>query len=50
MQQDEKDNDMRNLLNFGHTFRHALEAMLAYKGILHGEAVQLACNGSRVIG
>ena len=39
VQHDEKDNGLRNLLNFGHTFGHALETMLAYQGILHGEAV-----------
>lgn len=36
---DEKDNDIRALLNFGHTFGHAIEAHGKYKKILHGEAV-----------
>jgi 3-dehydroquinate synthase len=29
----------RALLNFGHTFAHALEACLNYEDVLHGEAV-----------
>lgn len=36
---DEKDHALRNLLNFGHTFGHALESALNYHNILHGEAV-----------
>jgi 3-dehydroquinate synthase len=31
----------RELLNFGHTFAHAIERVAGYKGILHGEAVIL---------
>jgi 3-dehydroquinate synthase len=38
---DEKDQGLRNLLNLGHTFGHALEVMDAYQGLLHGEAVGL---------
>ena len=37
--QDEKENGIRAILNFGHTFGHALEAHGKYKKILHGEAV-----------
>lgn len=37
---DEKESGRRQLLNLGHTFAHALEALAGYdKGILHGEAV-----------
>ena len=36
---DEKENGLRAILNFGHTFGHAIEANGEYKKILHGEAV-----------
>ena len=37
--EDEKETDLRRILNFGHTLGHALEAETAYKRFLHGEAV-----------
>ncbi len=36
---DEKEGDLRRILNFGHTIGHALEAETRYKQFLHGEAV-----------
>jgi len=30
---------LRALLNFGHTFAHALERFYGFEGLLHGEAV-----------
>ena len=36
---DEKESDLRRILNFGHTFAHALEAYGSYTELLHGEAV-----------
>ncbi len=36
---DERENDLRAILNFGHTFGHAIEAGLGYGVWLHGEAV-----------
>jgi len=36
---DERESDLRRILNFGHTFGHALEAETAYERYLHGEAV-----------
>ena len=37
--QDEHESDLRRILNFGHTFGHALEAIMGYSGITHGEAI-----------
>jgi 3-dehydroquinate synthase len=37
--QDERDNGLRAMLNFGHTFGHAIEAGLGFGTWLHGEAV-----------
>ena len=36
---DEREGDVRRILNFGHTFGHALEAETGYARFLHGEAV-----------
>ena len=39
--QDEKEAGIRALLNFGHSFGHALEAESNYSRFLHGEAVSI---------
>jgi 3-dehydroquinate synthase len=36
---DEKEADVRRLLNYGHTIGHGIEAALGYEGLTHGEAV-----------
>ena len=36
---DEREDDYRAVLNFGHTIGHALEAVTGYNRFLHGEAV-----------
>jgi 3-dehydroquinate synthase len=36
---DEKEADLRRLLNYGHTIAHGIEAALQYRGMTHGEAV-----------
>jgi len=42
IQKDEREKDLRKILNFGHTFAHAYEASLKYsKKLNHGEAVLL---------
>jgi 3-dehydroquinate synthase len=49
---DEREGGLRKILNFGHTFGHALEASAGYGKYLHGEAVaigmvvaaQLSCH------
>ena len=37
--QDERESGIRAILNFGHTFGHAIEAGMGYGAWLHGEAV-----------
>jgi 3-dehydroquinate synthase len=37
--QDERESGLRAILNFGHTFGHAIEAGMGYGKWLHGEAV-----------
>ena len=39
MGQDEKEAGLRAILNFGHTFGHAIEAGMGYGNWLHGEGV-----------
>jgi 3-dehydroquinate synthase len=39
VRQDERESGLRAVLNFGHTFGHAIEAGLGYGNWLHGEAV-----------
>lgn len=36
---DERESDLRRILNFGHTIGHALEAETGFKHFLHGEAI-----------
>ena len=38
---DETENDLRQVLNFGHTIGHALEAISRYGTYLHGEAISI---------
>ena len=39
VRQDEREGGLRAILNFGHTFGHAIEAGMGYGQWLHGEAV-----------
>ena len=39
--EDERELGIRAILNFGHTYGHAIEAIHNYKNILHGEAVAM---------
>ena len=42
VEKDEKEQNIRKVLNFGHTFAHSYEATLGYsKKLNHGEAVLL---------
>ncbi len=41
---DEKEGGLRETLNYGHTFGHALEALTDYNTFRHGEAVAIGMN------
>ncbi len=41
---DEKESGLRMVLNYGHTFGHALEAVTHYNRYRHGEAVSIGMN------
>ena len=39
VERDERESGLREILNYGHTFGHALEAATGYRRFLHGEAI-----------
>jgi len=43
---DERESDLRRILNFGHTIGHALEAETGYARFLHGEAVSFGMQAA----
>ena len=51
VEEDEREGDLRAILNFGHTIGHAIETLTDYRKFLHGEAVAIgmvyACRLSR---
>ena len=49
--QDERESGVRGLLNLGHTFGHALEAIYGYDGrLLHGEGVAVGIGLAYALG
>ena len=46
---DEKESDVRRLLNYGHTIAHGIEAALNYRTLTHGEAVAWGMIGANAI-
>jgi len=47
---DERENGLRQILNFGHTLGHALETATEYRRFLHGEAVGWGMVAATLIG
>ncbi len=48
--EDETEQGVRAILNYGHTFGHALEAVTGYETFLHGEAVSLGMCAAGALG
>jgi len=46
VEKDEREGDLRRVLNFGHTLAHAIEASLGYGVLRHGEAVILGMRAA----
>jgi 3-dehydroquinate synthase len=47
---DERESRLREILNFGHTFGHALESVTKYRRYLHGEAVAWGMIAAELLG
>jgi 3-dehydroquinate synthase len=47
---DERESGLREILNFGHTFAHALESLTHYKRYQHGEAVAWGIMAAALLG
>jgi 3-dehydroquinate synthase len=50
VEQDERDEGLRAILNFGHTVGHALESITEYKTYTHGEAIALGMVSAALVG
>jgi 3-dehydroquinate synthase len=50
VEQDERESGLREILNFGHTFGHALEAVTGYRRFLHGEAIGWGLYAATLLG
>jgi len=50
VEQDEREDGLRAILNFGHTVGHALESVTHYQVYTHGEAIALGMVSAALIG
>lgn len=48
--EDETEQGVRAILNFGHTVGHALESVMGYGRLLHGEAVSIGMVSAALLG
>jgi 3-dehydroquinate synthase len=46
VRRDEKESGIRAILNYGHTFGHAIEKLTGYKKLSHGEAIAIGMRMS----
>ena len=49
VEKDEKEEGLRAILNYGHTFGHAYEALTGYKTYLHGEALAIGMVSAAIL-
>jgi len=49
VEQDEKEGGYRAILNYGHSFAHAIEGITEYSRFLHGEAVAMGMARSAIL-
>lgn len=49
VERDEQESGLRAILNFGHTIGHAIESVMEYSGISHGEAVAIGIKAEMEI-
>ncbi len=47
--EDEREHGRRAILNYGHTFAHAIEKLTNYKKYVHGEAVAVGMHAAAVL-
>ena len=47
--EDEQENGLRMILNFGHTIGHAVEGVTGYSQYTHGEAVAIGMHGAALL-
>jgi 3-dehydroquinate synthase len=47
---DERESGLREILNYGHTFAHALESVTKYRRYQHGEAVAWGMISAALLG
>ena len=50
VEEDEREDGLRAILNFGHTVGHALESLTHYQTYTHGEAIALGMVSAALIG
>jgi 3-dehydroquinate synthase len=46
---DERESGLRQILNYGHSIGHAIEAATGYRRFLHGEAVSVGMTGAALL-